>query len=108
MANVEAIAADAAAAIVERITGRPADAKAVAAAVAQAKPEAGDRPWKKISSPSALSFSSACSLYLGVHKKINAALDNRAARISAELAEAERLRAEAEAVLASFERARRS
>ena len=37
MANVESIAADAAGAIVERITGRPADAKAVAAAVADAK-----------------------------------------------------------------------
>lgn len=37
MASVESIAADAAAAIVERITGKPADAKAVATAVAQAK-----------------------------------------------------------------------
>ncbi len=37
MGNVESIAADAAAAIVERITGQPADAKAVAAAVASAK-----------------------------------------------------------------------
>jgi F-type H+-transporting ATPase subunit b len=40
MANVEAIAADAAAAIVQRITGRPADAKAVADAVAGAKAKA--------------------------------------------------------------------
>ena len=40
--------------------------------------------------------------YLGVHKTLNAALDKRADRIKAELAEAERLRAEAEAVLASF------
>ncbi len=40
--------------------------------------------------------------YLGVHKKLNAALDHRAERIKDELAEAERLRAEAEAVLASF------
>ena len=40
--------------------------------------------------------------YLGIHKTINAALDKRADRIKAELAEAERLRAEAEAVLASF------
>ncbi len=37
MANVETVAADAAAAIVERITGRPADAGAVAAAVASVK-----------------------------------------------------------------------
>ncbi len=37
MANVELIAADAAAAIIERITGKPADPKAVATAVAQAK-----------------------------------------------------------------------
>jgi F-type H+-transporting ATPase subunit b len=44
--------------------------------------------------------------YLGVHRKINAALDLRADRIKGELAEAERLRAEAEALLASFERRR--
>ena len=44
--------------------------------------------------------------YLGMHRKINSALDSRAARISAELAEAARLRAEAEAVLASFEQRR--
>jgi F-type H+-transporting ATPase subunit b len=37
MANVGSIAADAAAAVVERITGKPADAQAVAAAVAEAK-----------------------------------------------------------------------
>ena len=43
---------------------------------------------------------------LGLHGKINSALDARAARISAELAEAARLRAEAEAVLASFEHRR--
>lgn len=40
--------------------------------------------------------------YLGVHKSLNAALDKRGDRIKSELAEAERLRAEAEAVLASF------
>lgn len=40
--------------------------------------------------------------YLGVHNTLNAALDKRGERIKAELAEAERLRAEAEAVLASF------
>jgi F-type H+-transporting ATPase subunit b len=44
--------------------------------------------------------------YLGMHRKIGSALDNRAARISAELAEAARLRAEAEALLASFEQRR--
>jgi len=44
--------------------------------------------------------------YLGMHRKINAALDARAARISAELAEAAILRAEAEAVLGSFQRRR--
>lgn len=43
---------------------------------------------------------------LGIPGKINSALDARAARISAELAEAARLRAEAEAVLASFEQRR--
>jgi F-type H+-transporting ATPase subunit b len=41
--------------------------------------------------------------YLGVHTKIGVVLDKRADRIRAELAEAERLRKEAEAVLASFE-----
>jgi F-type H+-transporting ATPase subunit b len=40
--------------------------------------------------------------YVGVHKKILAALDTRTARISAELAEAANLRSEAEALLASF------
>jgi F-type H+-transporting ATPase subunit b len=43
---------------------------------------------------------------LGLHGKINSALDARAARISAELTQAARLRAEAEAVLASFEHRR--
>lgn len=44
--------------------------------------------------------------YLGVHRKLNAALDRRGERIKAELAEAAKLRAEAEAVLASFEKRR--
>ncbi|MGC2221314.1 MAG: ATP F0F1 synthase subunit B [Methylocella sp.] len=43
---------------------------------------------------------------LGMHGKIHSALDARAARISAELAEAARLRAEAKAILASFEQRR--
>jgi F-type H+-transporting ATPase subunit b len=43
-------------------------------------------------------------IYLGVHKKINTALDGRASRIEAELAEATKLRTEAEALLASFEK----
>lgn len=42
--------------------------------------------------------------YLGVHNKLNAALDGRASKIAAELAEAKRLRTEAEAVLQSFKR----
>jgi len=42
--------------------------------------------------------------YLGVHKKLNAALDHRGERIKAELAEAERFRAEAAEILASFEK----
>ena len=41
--------------------------------------------------------------YLGVHSKLFSTLDARAARIRAELAEAERLRKEAADVLASFE-----
>src|SRR3954454_14042072 len=40
--------------------------------------------------------------YLGVHKQITGALDSRIRKIEAELAEASRLRAEAEAVLASY------
>jgi F-type H+-transporting ATPase subunit b len=44
--------------------------------------------------------------YLGVHTKITTALDNRAAQIAKELAEAKRLRDEAAAVLASFEKKR--
>jgi F-type H+-transporting ATPase subunit b len=43
-------------------------------------------------------------LYLGVHKKLASALDARAARIAKELDEAERLRAEAEKVLADYRR----
>ena len=42
--------------------------------------------------------------YLGVHNKLNAALDDRATKIAAELAEAKRLREEADAVLRSFKR----
>lgn len=38
MSNVEDIARDAAAAIVEHITGKPADTKAIAAAIAKSKP----------------------------------------------------------------------
>jgi F-type H+-transporting ATPase subunit b len=43
-------------------------------------------------------------LYLGVHKKIAAALDARAALIAKELDEARRLRDEAEKVLADYKR----
>lgn len=42
--------------------------------------------------------------YFSVHKKIATALDGRAERITKELAEAARLRAEAEELLASFEK----
>jgi F-type H+-transporting ATPase subunit b len=45
-------------------------------------------------------------IYYGMHKKIAAGLDQRAKRIEAELAEAARLRSEAEALLASFENRR--
>lgn len=41
-------------------------------------------------------------IYLGVHKKLAAALDARAARIAKEIEEAERLRIEAENVLADY------
>ncbi len=44
-----------------------------------------------------------CAIYLGVHSRLGTMLDDRGVRIRAELAEAERLRQEAEAVLASFE-----
>jgi len=46
----------------------------------------------------------AVLLYLGVHKKIAAALDARAAAIAKELEEAKRLREEAEKVLADYRR----
>jgi F-type H+-transporting ATPase subunit b len=42
-------------------------------------------------------------LYFGLHNKLNEMLDKRAAAIKAELDEAARLRAEAAALLASFE-----
>jgi F-type H+-transporting ATPase subunit b len=45
-------------------------------------------------------------IYLGVPGKIASALDKRAARIGAELAEAARLREEAAALLASYEKRR--
>lgn len=44
--------------------------------------------------------------YLGVHRTVLGALDARGQQIAAELAEAKRLREEAEALLASFERKR--
>jgi F-type H+-transporting ATPase subunit b len=43
-------------------------------------------------------------LYLGVHKKLASVLDARAARIAKDLDEAERLRVEAEKVLADYRR----
>ncbi len=43
-------------------------------------------------------------LFKGVHKLIGAALDERSAKISEELAEARRLREEAQALLASYKR----
>lgn len=43
-------------------------------------------------------------LYLGVHKKLTSVLDARAARIAKDLDEAERLRVEAEKVLADYRR----
>lgn len=43
-------------------------------------------------------------VYLGVHRKVANSLDARQARIKAELDEAARLRQEAEALLAEFER----
>jgi F-type H+-transporting ATPase subunit b len=42
--------------------------------------------------------------YLGVHSKVNASLDQRQARIKGELDEARRLKEEAQALLADFER----
>ena len=45
--------------------------------------------------------------YVGVHKTIAGALDARVDRVKAELAEAERLRAEAASLMASFEMKRK-
>lgn len=44
--------------------------------------------------------------YLGVHRQLTSALDARGGRVSAELAEAKRLRDEAAAILASFQKKR--
>jgi F-type H+-transporting ATPase subunit b len=44
--------------------------------------------------------------WVGAHRKLAAALDQRVNRIKSELAEAERLRTEAETLLASFEKKR--
>ena len=46
--------------------------------------------------------------YLGVHRTIAGALDGRVNRVKAELAEAERLRAEAASLLASFDAKRKT
>jgi len=46
-------------------------------------------------------------IYLGVHRKIAAGLDQRRARIKAELDDAHRLREEANALLAEYQRKRR-
>lgn len=46
-------------------------------------------------------------IYLGLHKKVATALDARAERIATELAEARRLREEAEKVLAEYRRKER-
>lgn len=43
-------------------------------------------------------------IYVGAHKRVTAGIDSRVDRIKGELAEAERLRREAEELLASFER----
>ena len=45
-------------------------------------------------------------IYVGAHKRLNAALDARTDKIKGELSEAERLRKEAADILASFERKR--
>ena len=45
-------------------------------------------------------------IYYGIHQKIAASLDKRGERIAGDLAEAARLRSEAEALLASFENRR--
>src|ERR1700733_8160313 len=46
----------------------------------------------------------ALLVYLGVHRKVFASLDARQARIKSELDEARKLREEAQALLAEFER----
>lgn len=46
--------------------------------------------------------------YFGVHRNIAAALDKRSSRIADELGEAQRLRAEAQALLAEFEAKRKA
>ncbi len=58
----------------------------------------------KTGSPSAFLLFLGLLAYLGVHRKLIDSLDQRQARIKGELDEARRLREEAQALLAEFER----
>ncbi len=107
MANVASIARDAAGAIVERLVGRPADADAIAAAVASVKSLSRSRMMEFDAEFFVLLgfLVFLCLLvYLGVHRMVLKALDARGEAIADELAQAAKLREEASALLASFEK----
>ena len=107
MTKCREIARDAAGAIVERLGGRPADPKAVAAAVDSVK---------SLSGAGMMEFDAEffvllgflvfvwMLVYLGAHRMVLKALDARGEAIAAELAQAAKLRDEATALLASFEK----
>ena len=111
MTNVRGIAEDAAGAIVERLIGSAPSEQAVADAVAdgaEAIEDPGDDACTKLNSGSrwASSYSSACSAISACTASSAKSLDDRAARIKAELDEAKKLKEEAAALLADYQRKR--
>src|SRR6202044_1401003 len=99
------IAADTATAIVERLIGQTPAAHDVAAALADII-KRGNMPMPEAETWVAIAFLCFLGLlaYLGVHRKLIDTLDQRQARIKSELDEALRLKSEAQALLAEFER----
>ena len=108
MTNVRDIAADAAAAIVARLTGTaPADARGRRARSTPCSSAERETRCRTASRSGILGrgrlracFSQSCAK-LGVHRTVAKALDDRGNRIKSELDEARRLRDEAQAMLAA-------
>ena len=105
MGNVDSIAAETASAIVERLIGT--------APAHQTSPPPSPQ-WQAIEAAIMLEAEAWVAIafvlflgllvYMGAHRRVITAIDARQARIKAELDEAVRLRQEAQAVLAEFER----